>query len=88
MSPVQGVGLFVVDRQGLHDGKIVEREQAGVIVPGQVDVLVPRPGRHAENVVLLPVEALPGDDRIPPALGHVIDHIAGMAVCTGRLPGP
>ena len=50
-------------------------------------MLVQGPRRHAEDVVLLPVEAPSVDDRAPAALGHRVDHGPGVPVRPGVLPG-
>jgi hypothetical protein len=80
VAPVVGEGLLGEDAQRVHNGKIVEGEQAGIVTIGQVGVLVDRPGRDDEDVVLVPVEPLAVDDREALALGDVVDEGAGVAV--------
>ena len=50
-------------------------------------VLMPGPGRHAEDVALLPVETLAVDDRVTAALGDLIDEAAGVPVRPRASPG-
>ena len=45
------------------------------------------PRRHAEDVVLLPVEAPAVDDGVPAALGRGVDHGPGVPVRAGVLAG-
>ena len=86
MAAVLAQGLLAVEAERLHRGQIAEREQHRVVALGSVGVLVPGPGRHDEDVVLAPVEAPAGDDRIARALGDVVDDRAGVAVRRVRSP--
>src|SRR2546427_11860842 len=54
-----------------------EREQHCLATVG--GMLVRRPRRHDERGALGPVEALPADNAVPAALGHVIDGARGVA---------
>src|SRR3954447_10698309 len=71
--------FFAIDVQRLHGGPVGHREQ-DALAAGGVLVLVPVPGRHDEEVALLPLEALPFDLGDPIAAEGLIDRGAGMAV--------
>ncbi|MNY72192.1 hypothetical protein D3C86_2106910 [compost metagenome] len=55
--------LLAVQPERMHHRQVVEAEQHGVIAGRRVRVLMEGPRRHAEDVALGPVEALPVDDR-------------------------
>src|SRR5207244_8648069 len=73
-------GFLAVEPERVHDRQVVEGEEAGVVAGGGVDMLMPGPGRNAEDVALLPVEALAVDDRVTPPLGDLINKTAGVTV--------
>src|SRR5690606_31623105 len=68
------------DAQRLHHGEVVEREEEGFFGLVEIDMLVPGPGRYAEDVVRFPVEAFTADDRIAAAGGNIINDIARVPV--------
>src|SRR3546814_19985384 len=78
MSVIFLEGFLDPDAERLHHGEIVEREEEGFFGGVEIDMLVPRPRRHAEDVVGRPVEALAADDRIAAAPRDIIDDIAGV----------
>src|SRR3546814_6292128 len=51
-----GIGFLDPDAEGLHHGEIVERKEEGFFGQVEIDMLVPHPRGHAEDVVRLPVE--------------------------------
>jgi hypothetical protein len=65
VAAVFAEGLFAVEAERPHHRQVGQAEQAGVVAVRGVDMLVPGPGGHAEDVVLPPVEALAVDDECP-----------------------
>src|SRR5439155_22177642 len=59
-----------------------------VLAGGGVDMLMPGPGRNAEDVALLPVETLAVDDRVAASFGDLIDEAAGMTMRPRALARP
>src|SRR5690242_10388399 len=87
MAAVVAVRLLAVEAERPHDREIVKAEEAGILTIRGVGVLVEGPGRHAEDVALLPVEAATGDDRMAGTLCDLVDDAAGVAVRPRRLAG-
>ena len=70
---VVAVGLLAIETESFDDGQIVEAEQAGVLAVRRIAVLVPRPGRNAEDVALLPLQTLAGALAIQAEVGDASD---------------
>src|SRR5436305_706376 len=79
--------LRTVEAERAHGRQVVEREQTGVLARRAVDMLVPHPRRHDEDVALLPVEPLAADDRVTGTLGALEDEIADLAMRQRVLAG-
>src|SRR5947199_99614 len=73
---VSSLHFFAIDVQRLHGGPVGHGEQ-DALAAGGVLVLVPVPGRHDEEVALLPREALALDLSDPIAAEGLIDRGAG-----------
>src|SRR6185295_8697858 len=67
---------FAVERERLHRRQVVEGEEHRLAVRA---VPVPGPRRHAEDVLLRPLEALAADLRPAAARGDLVDLAARVA---------
>ena len=73
-------GFLDAHPERCHHREVVKREQKSLLARIEIDMLVPGPGRHAENIVLAPIEAGPANHRIAVPLRHVVNNIAGVAM--------
>src|SRR5262249_20616781 len=82
LLPARGVCLLAIEIQRPHDWYVGMTEQNSRLVAG-VDVLVEGPARHAEHVLILPVEPLAIHDGIAPSFDDVERRTGRVAVRLG-----
>src|SRR3546814_16113149 len=80
MSVIFLEGFLDPDAERLHHGEVVEREEEGFLGGVEIDMLVPHPRGHAENIMRLPIEPLAADDRIAATAREIIAAVARVAV--------
>src|SRR5579864_6523890 len=78
--------FFPVEAKGLHHRRVAEAEEEGRAV-AVVDVLAEIPGRHREDVLVVPSELLAADHGTAAALDDVEVLAADMAMRLGLLAG-
>src|SRR5581483_1547713 len=88
LPAISGLQRFLsVESEGLEHWRVLHGEQHGV-VRRRICVLVPAPGRDAEEVALLPIEATPVDDAPTFTFEDVIDLARHLAPSTSVYAGP
>src|SRR5262245_16052506 len=84
LLPARGMCLLAIEVERAHDRHIGVTEQDGWLCAG-VNVLVEGPARHAEHVLVLPVEPLAIYDRVALSFDDVERRTGGVAVRLGVL---